>query len=72
MNVVSHEHISIKNKAAFVLVSVQPFKVVVTIGFVKKDILSLITSDYDVVKGPFILYARLPCHACDDYIRLFA
>lgn len=63
MNVVGHEHISVKNKAALALVSVQPLKVPAAIGFVKEDVLSLIAPDDDVVKSPFKLYARFPCHA---------
>jgi len=45
---------------------------VVAIAFVKKDILSLIASDDDVVKSPFKLYARFPCHTCYQHIISFA
>jgi hypothetical protein len=72
MNVITHEHISIKNKAALVTVSVQSLKVLAAIGLVKENILSLITPDDDMVKSPFKLYARFTCHACEHYIRLFA
>ena len=72
MNVICHEYICIKNKAAFVPVFVQSLKVLAEIAFVKKDILSLITSDDDVVKSPFKLYARFSCHYSDNYTRLFA
>jgi hypothetical protein len=63
----AHEHISIKNKAAFVPADVQSLKVL-AIGLVKEDILSLITPDDDVVKSPLKLYARFPCHACEFYV----
>jgi hypothetical protein len=73
MNVITHEHISIKNKAALVPVSVQSLKVLAAIGLVKEDILSLITPDDDMVKSPLKLYTRFPCHALiSNYIRLFA
>lgn len=68
MNVISHENISEKNKTAFNPVSVQSLKVVEAVGFVKEDILSLIASDDYVVKSPLKLYARFPCHACNNPI----
>jgi len=66
MNVITHEHISIKNKAASVPVSVQSLKVLAAIGLVKEDILSLITPDDDMVKSPLKLYTRFPCHAYEQ------
>jgi hypothetical protein len=39
MNVISHENICIKNKAAFVSVSVESLKVLAAVGFIEKDMM---------------------------------
>ena len=72
MNVICHKHIRIKNKATLDSVSLQSFKIDAAVVFVKENILSLITSDDDVVKSPLKLYARFPCHACYHHTIVFA
>jgi hypothetical protein len=63
MHVIAHEHISVKDKPAFLSVYAQTLKELAAVGFIKKDILSLIASDNDVVKSPFKLYAWFSCHS---------
>jgi hypothetical protein len=70
MNVIQHQNVRINDKAIPVPIVFDPLEVVDPVAIVAKNLLALIATDDDMVKCPFELHSRFPCHGGAIYRAL--
>jgi hypothetical protein len=62
MDMIGHQHVCIKYKFEFILISFNSLEILLPVLTIEKDILALIATDYDMIKSTGKFYSEGPCH----------